>query len=404
MTITIRAGRDVEDVRAAIAPIFHYFGLAPRDEAVANFNTLMTPARTLLAQDGNETVGGCGSFPLRLTTPGGNVATCGLSMVGVMPTHRRQGVLSGMIRRVLDECRERGEPVAYLWASEERIYGRYGFGITGLSGAMNIARDRAALIVPAVDGATIKRLAPADAAEPLSRIFASVAAQTPGAFARTPDWWRLKSLADPLWRRNGGGELQCTVVEFDGAPAAYALYRMNFDTDHGVPTGAVQVVEAVGTSPRASAAIWRFLLEMDWVQSIKADYLPLDHFLLLSAFEPRRLGLHLRDGAWLRIVDVERALAQRSYGSGAEIVVEIADAHCPHNAGRWRIAEGGAERTTKLADLTCAIDALASVYLGGFTWRQLIASGRVAATDETAVKKADRVFERGSAPWCPEIF
>ena len=404
MTITLRTAVSAEDVGAAIAPIFHYFGVTPPEQAVTNFTTLMTPSRVLLAQDGPDTIGGCGSFPLQLTTRGGHVAACGLSMVGVMPTHRRRGVLRAMMRQIFADCRARDEAVAYLWASDERIYGRYGFGLTGFSGDVAISRDHTAFVLPHTQGARIRRVSPAEALETASRIYAAVTSRTPGAFARSADWWRLKSLTDPAWRRHGGGELQCALLDFDGEPAAYALYRMNFDTERGVPTGTVQVIEAVGDTPRADAAIWRYLLDMDWTATIKADYLPLDHFLLLAAQQPRRLNLRLRDGAWLRVVDLPKALAARSYGPGEPVVIEIDDADCPWNTGRWLIGCDGVQRTDRNADIRCAIDALACIYLGGFTWRQLVASGRAQSNSEDATVRADRIFETGAAPWCPEIF
>ena len=53
----------------------------------------------------------------------------GVTWVGVLPTHRRRGVLREMMRFQLDDFRRRGEPLAALWASESVIYGRFGYGI-----------------------------------------------------------------------------------------------------------------------------------------------------------------------------------------------------------------------------------------------------------------------------------
>ena len=38
-----------------------------------------------------------------------------------------------MMRAQLDACRQNGEPVAYLWATEETIYGRFGYGLASLA-------------------------------------------------------------------------------------------------------------------------------------------------------------------------------------------------------------------------------------------------------------------------------
>ena len=401
--VTIKACRDADDVRAAIAPIWHYFGYAPADEAVRNFTTLMTPPRMLCAWDGETVVGGCGSFPFLLTTPGGSVRTAGVSMVGVMPTHRRRGILRAMMQRVIEDCRERDEPTAYLWASDERIYARYGFGPVGSSGDIQVSRDHVAFLGSATESGTIRQMACEQAVDTLARIYATVAGVTPGAFARSSDWWRLKTAADPAWRRRGNGEMRCVILDHDGEPSAYALYRMNFQVERGIQGGSLDVIEAVGTSAAATRTIWRFLLDMDWTASVTASFLPTDHPLLLSAAEPRRLNWRQRDSAWLRLVNLQTALTARAYGPG-EIVIEIADALCPWNAGRWRVSADGVVRTTRDADLRCDAGALACVYLGGFSWRQLVAASRADADTNDAILMADRVFEPRGAPWCPEIF
>ena len=404
MSVQISPGQTIEDVGAALSPLWHYFGATPADETTSNFARLMTPERVLVARDRQTIAGGCGSFPFRLTTPGGHVQAAGLSVVGVMPTHRRRGILSGLMKRFIADCQSREESVAYLWATEERIYGRFGFGVSALSADIDVRRERTPFAdTPQVDGRA--RSVPLDMAhEALSPIYDRVATVTPGAFDRSADWWRLKVLADPPWQRKGGGMKQCVVIEMDGAPVAYALYRVVSNIERGIPLGGIEVLEAVGVSPQATAAIWRFLFDIDLSAWIRASFLPLDHPLILLSGEPRHLNFRQRDGTWLRLIEVERALSARAYGSNAEIVIELEDALCPWNAGRWLIDGAGARRSTRGADLHCHVDALASAYLGGFSWRQIVASSRAFAKDEDAVLRADRVFERRAAPWCPEIF
>jgi predicted acetyltransferase len=222
-------------------------------------------------------------------------------------------------------------------------------------------------------------------------------------FARTSTWWQRRRLIDSDWGRGGGGELRCAVLEADG-PVAYALYRMNFGFDHGVPTGAVAVMEAMGDSPHATRAIWRYLLDMDLVGRVRADLLPADHPLVLLAAEPRRLRFTLRDALWVRLVDVGAALSARTYASTGSVVVEVADAFCPWNAGRWRLGDGGTKRTGDEPDQRCDVTALGSLYLGGFTWAHLAQALRVEESRPGGLARADALFRTDRAPWCPEIF
>lgn len=237
-----------------------------------------------------------------------------------------------------------------------------------------------------------------------------MAAVTPGIFARSSGWWQNRTLTDPDWRRGSGGELQCAVLEpaghpdpNEGRPTAYALYRMNC-FERGLQSGAVAVIEAVGESPQATGAIWRYLLDIDWMTRVRAGLLPLDHPLLLLLAEPRRLGFSLRDGVWVRLIDVRAALSARSYRPQGCVVIEIADEFCPWNAGRWRIGCDGVDHTDDAPALRCDVTALGSVYLGGFTWTRLARALRVEELAPDAVAQADGIFEARSAPWCPEIF
>ena len=85
-----------------------------------------------------------GVFPFETGIPGGLIRAAGITLVGVLPTHRRRGILRRLMRAQIDDIHERGEPMAYLWASEDALYGRFGYGIASFSGNVEIPRDRAA--------------------------------------------------------------------------------------------------------------------------------------------------------------------------------------------------------------------------------------------------------------------
>jgi predicted acetyltransferase len=124
----------------------------------------------------------------------------------------------------------------------------------------------------------------------------------------------------------------------------------------------------------------------------------------MLAARPRELKFLAHDGVWVRLVDVPAALAARRLGPGDPVVIELADAFGPWNAGRWRVGAAGVERTTADAELACDVTALGSVYLGGFSFRQLARAGRIEERREGALARADALFASDRAPWCPEIF
>jgi len=403
MSIEIRiCGPD--DLPAALTPIFHYFGRTPNEQTMERFGPILPPDRVHAASENGSIVGSGGVFPFETSVPGGFVRAAGVTLVGVLPTHRRRGILRQLMRAQLDDVHERGEPIAYLWASDDTIYGRFGYGIASFTGGIEVRLDRSRF---QREFESEGRFRPVDvdaAVEVFSGIQRRAAEQHPGMFVRTPDWWRAKRLPDPEWAREGGGEMQRILLELDGRPAGYALYRLHWSSDVGVPTGFVSVIEAVGDSPEATRELWRFLLDTDWMDSAKAQLLPLDHELLLLVAEPRRLNFGVHDGLWVRIVDVEAALGARTLRDGEPVVLEITDEFCAWNAGRWRVGREGAERTDADAEIALDVSGLGSLYLGGFTFAQLARTSRAEELVAGAVERADDLFRTDRYPWCPEIF
>jgi predicted acetyltransferase len=208
------------------------------------------------------------------------------------------------------------------------------------------------------------------------------------------------TLADLEHLRRGGGPMFRALLEIDGAPEAYALYRI-----HSEEAGRrLLVVEEVSTSALATREIWRYLFGVDLVKRFKARILPADHALFLLALEPGQLGFRLEEGLWVRLVDIGAALSARTYASGAPVVLDVADSFCPWNEGRWRLDGEIGERTDAPAELALDVADLASAYLGGFTFAELARAGRVRELADGAIARADALFRTDRAPWCPQIF
>lgn len=402
MAIAVVPCATVEETVAALAPINHYFGRIPILEDSGRITNVLPPDRMFSAREDDRVVGGAGSFPFELTVPGGTVRAAGTTVVGVAPTHRRRGILRSLMRAQLDDVHVRQEPVACLWASEETIYGRFGYGMASW-GVDLVAPKPAAFHHSSPPASGLRILPEAEALSPIAEVYDQVRRTRPGMYHRTTEWWTTRLLADPEARRVGG-VLNRAVLFRDGTAEAYALYRLNQDFQGGVSVGNLHVIEALGTSPRATREIWRFLLDIDWVAEIRAFFLPVDHPLLLQLARPRAAHFRVKDVLWVRLVDVATALRARRRNPGASVVLEVADAFCPWNAGRYRVSAEGVETTAEPADLALEASALGAVYLGGFDFHQLAAAERVAELVPGAIERADLVFHTATAPWCPEIF
>ena len=247
MSVEIRVAEG-DDVLRALAPISHYFGSAgtPPADHMESVTRVLPEGRMLAALEGDAIVGGAGAFEFDLTIPGGPVPVSGVTVVGVLPTHRRRGVLRALMRAQLDGVAQRGEPLAILWASEAGIYPRFGYGLASFSGDIEVHRAHSAYASPLEWGGRGRLVPLAEALEPVQDVYDRVAAETPGMLSRTREWWEARLLTDPEWRRSGRGEKACAVLELDGRPEAYALYRLNFSFEGNISTGVTEVVEAVG--------------------------------------------------------------------------------------------------------------------------------------------------------------
>ncbi len=400
MAFDVRPCDDLEQYMDAVGAISTYFNLDRDPERAERFSRNLPLERMHAAWSDGRIVGGAGAFDFRLSVPGGEVPCAGVTVVGVYPTHRRRGVLRAMMRAQLDDAHGRGDPVAALWASEETIYGRYGYGIAAWAGAITLPREYSAYAAPFSPRGEARYVEAEEALELMPPVWEAARAERPGMFARTRAWWELRVLR----QQEGEPKKRYVVVEADGETVAYGIYRRQPGWEDGVSAAKVDVVEALGTGPGALAEIWRFLLDMDWTATFESSLLPPDHPLFLLLATPRRTRYRMGDGIWVRLVDVGAALSAREYGGDDSLVLEVRDAFCPWNDGAWRVADGKAERTGDAPDLRLDADALGSAYLGGVGFGRLHEALRVEELTPGALARADAMFRAPLHPWCPEIF
>ena len=404
MSFRVVPCRNLEELGEAVFAIGQYFGMEPTEERIERFAKNLPIERMHAARENGVTIGGAGAFPFEMTIPGGTVATAGVTVVGTFPTHRRRGVLRAMMRAQLDDVHARGEPVALLWASEDTIYGRFGYGMASQVAEVSIPREHSAFARPLEREGTLRIVDAAEALRLFPRVWDAVRRHTPGMLARSRSWWEFRILFEAAGPGGDGGPKRFVVLERDGRPEGYAIYRHNPKWNDGLSDSELRVVEAVALDGRPTAEIWRYLLDIDWSVRTSASLLPVDHPLWWLLAAPRTMRPRIGDGLWVRLVEVGAALEARSYATDGAVVIDLTDAFCPWNAGVWRIANGRARKTRSAPQLRCDVTALGSVYLGGVTFSQLVRGGRVEELRRGAAARADAMFASTRAPWCPEIF
>lgn len=407
MGIQIR-GIAPEELEAHARSIGVAFGEYTRPEDLEQIRKIAEVDRILAAIDGTDFVGGTAAASFRLTVPGGELPAAGVTAVGVKPTHRRRGINTALMRRQLDDVRERGEPLAILYASEGGIYGRFGYGLASFHGAIEIATHRTRYVRGYEPRGRVRLLDRTEALEAFPPVYELVRPDVPGLLARNDVWWDDRFYDPEHWRKDETEYFFALHEDEVGTPDAYALYRVKHDWPGDVPSNTVKVEELVAATPQATADMWRFLFDMDLIATVEAWNRPTDDPLLHLLEEPRRLNVRLKDGLHARVVDVEAALSGRRYAVAGRLVLEVHDRFCRWAEGRYEL-EGGPEgarcsRTDAEPDLALSATELGSAFLGGVAFEQLHRAGHVDERTANAIRRADAMFRWSPAPWCAQMF
>jgi predicted acetyltransferase len=383
------------------------FGMDPNPGMKARFRIAMEQAELRAGFDGEQMISTFGAYHLNLTVPGGNsVPTAGTTLVTVLPTHRRQGVLTAHMRQHFQEAYEQDQPLAALWASESHIYGRFGYGPAAETARITIQKAQAKLKEPVDLRGSMRLVETEEALAIFPDIYRPIAKTRPGMFERSSDWWKVRMLADPEEMRRGATSHRRVLHVREGQAVGYAIYRTN--PSFSQKATELQLIELIGQDPLAERAVWQFLFGVDLIDTITHWNLPVDDPLVWWVEQPRELSRKLTDSIWVRPVNVVEALSRRRYGAAGELVFQFRDDFCPWNEGTFRLSatadgQGHCEKTQAAAELSLTPFTLGSIYLGGHSVRPLARAGLIPGSPE-ALHQTEALFGWTVKPWCQEVF
>jgi len=405
---------DAADWMGAVSAGFHRAPSIPAEEVALRLPFIELD-RTRGAFDQGRCVATFRSMPRELTVPGGAaLAASAITNVAVTGTHRRRGLASRMMAADLAAAKERGEAVSILVASEYPIYGRYGFGPATWVTNLEVDLPRAAVdrgYAGPADGGRVDLATVAEVQKTGPALHERVRSLTPGAINRTQQWWDTATgqlvyptmpWTEPFFvlHRDAGGRVDGLLV--------YTTVDHHWSAK--LPRLDVSVQQLIAATPAAERALWRFLISLDWVTTLKSGYRAPDDVLPLLLGDPRAARIEAyADFMWLRLLDTPVALAARGYGGGPTSFV--LDVHDPAGfaGGRFLLetdASGAATCTScgAPADLSLDVADLACLYLGDESATRLATLGRVTEHRPAAAQAADTLFRTPRRPWCPDVF
>ncbi len=410
MTVEIRPIRD-DELRAYVDVLSTAFLERPDVDKVADeLRPLWDLERTWAGFEDGRICATFRSWPTELTVPGGaRVPASAVSAVTVLQTHRRRGILRRMVAREHEAARERGEAVALLYASEYPIYGRFGYGPACRSATWTLDARATGFVGERPDGRVELATAAEASRDLIKAVFEAWRTRHAGEIRRRDFRWDFdlglrESSWDPRWK--GFLALHRDAA---GTVDGYARYRPEDKWEHRQPRNVLNVDDLQALNDDAYLALWRFLGEMDWVATVKAERRHVGERLpwLLTnarAAVPSEVG----DGLWVRLLDVTRALEERTYEREGCVVLEVVGPDATDGRVTLELDAGpdGAHcrPTGESPELTVSVAALGAAYLGGTRLRDAAVATGVDEHRNGALARAEELLRTLDEPSCSTFF
>ena len=371
-------------------------------------------ARTFGAARGgtDELAGVYTSYDMSVAAPGPldavtQVPMAGLSWVSVHPDHRRRGVLREMITHHFARLHDQAVALSGLHAAEVPIYGRFGYGISSVEMILELERG-AVFTAPSLDEAAERvttQLVAADSddtARIVHDIHLRCARDTLGTVTR-PERMARPIFVDLPLTRPGREPLQVLLAQVEGKAAGYAVFSREHKWQDLRPKGMVTVNELAAVDPATLLSLARQLVDFDLTASIKINGRGTDDPLVWWAGGPRAAGVKVSDSLWLRLIDVDTALAARGYSGACDVVLDVVDPICPWNQRTWRLQvdpDGAATclPTSDDADLRLPVQALGAAFLGSSSLARQAHQGLVTELTSGSVRRISRAMSCDREP------
>ncbi|MGH2442944.1 MAG: GNAT family N-acetyltransferase [Chloroflexota bacterium] len=385
------------------------FGEPTSDEDLEHERPMFNFERSLGVFDQGRVVGTGLIYEFELTLPGLTFTpAAGVSWITVLPTHRRRGILRSMMMHQFADMRERDEPLGLLYSSESIIYGRFGYGVATSGVRLEIERRHGAFAHSPPEAGGMRIIEKEEAQALLPPLFDRLRRLRPGEVNRFQSMWDFRFRDLERWRQGASAMMFAVHEGADGEPDGFLVYRIKEKWEMGIPRNVMQVQSLIAANAGAYTALWRYCLDMDLVETVELAGTP-DEPLRWMLADPRRMRVvSADDQLWARLIDIPKALAARRYRVEDRLVLEISDAVCPENSGRYRL-EGGPEgaeckRVSDDPDISMKVADLSAAYLGGVGFGVLARADRVHERTHGAIQRADALFGIDPLPSCSTGF
>jgi predicted acetyltransferase len=378
------------------------------DRMVEQFQDEIEFDRTWAAFDGDLVCGSFLSTSTELTVPGGaRLPGAAVGAVTVRPTHRRRGILTDMAATAHAAMRDAGDAVGLLYASEYPIYGRFGYGAACRAATWTLDAS-ATGFHGAPHGRVELVVADATARDAMRSVYETWRVHRPGEILREQAYWSYAIGERQLaWGERWNGFIAVHRDEHDQIDG-YARYRTAMKWEQRQSRSEAKVDDLHALNDAAYDALWRFLADIDLVTTVRAERRsPAERLPWLLTNQRAAVLSDVGDGMWVRLLDVPRALAARTYATAGSLVIEVVD---PELASPIRVvldaSPDGAEcrATDRSPDVTLPITALGAAYLGGVPLGWATIATGVDEHRPGVLRSLEAMLRTTDEPWCSTGF
>jgi len=403
MDVEFRPLRPEDIEQAAYLEAVAFYG-QPTPERTELLRRYFPPDWTVAAFVDGRPVADVRTVPMVRRINGRGMAYGAVGQVACLAEHRRKGYVGRLMRLSLERMRAQGIPLAGLHTPHDDLYRRYGWERAERNKRYAFRAKDVSLRLRGQPGT----LEPVKAGEwqRLDAVYRRYADPRNGPLERPEPWWRERVFYDHdqnrareafLWL-DGNGEAQGFIV-YTSVRAGVAV-----EADHDL-----FVRDMVSLTPDAYLGLWEHLLTHDIARRIVV-YVPGHDPFSDLVVDPWKMEVGRSEGAMVRVVDVEQALAQRPYcGHGAvSFTMRIVDPGAPWNEGVWRVEADGeqmrAERTEAEADIELSVNFLAPLFTGFIRTDQAAEAGMLKVRRGQALAQAQEAFAVTHPPYCHDWF
>jgi predicted acetyltransferase len=329
-----------------------------------------------------------------------DIPVANAAWTGVVPTHRRRGILRQMQRWHVDDARQRGEVALLGTPSQSTIYGRFGHGPIAALQSVRIETHSAHFRRRLETTGTLRFADGESSLDAIRDVYERYRRRQPGEVTRTDAVWDLvRAEIEP------NAPLFWVVYDDGGVAEGYVGYQVVDHKAAGRPEKIIRLRELVSTTPAAHAALWRFCLDVDLVTAVEG-WIPVHDAVRWLLADQRRIEVrgHL-DRIWMRPIDVTAFLECRGYATDDTISLHVVDDFLPENTGVYTVtgtATAGkvVRGARQVYDLSLSVGDLATLLFGAAPFATLAAAGLVEEHTAGAVGRADAMFGTQPPPAC----